>query len=50
MTCVRLCVEDITALHSMLIARSGGLETLGWGLADGSINEAELLDWIISHN
>ena len=25
------------------------LETLGWGLADGSISEAELLDWIASH-
>ena len=22
---------------------------LGWGLADGSITEAELLEWIISH-
>ena len=25
------------------------LESLGWGLADGSINESELIDWIISH-
>ena len=25
------------------------LETLGWGLADGSINEPELLEWIVSH-
>jgi len=77
-TCIRLSVEDVTALHSKLISRSGGLdgnkrigilammvflkmnglpiactnnelETLGWGLADGSISEAELLDWIIVH-
>ena len=26
------------------------LEWLGWGLADGSISEPELLDWIISHS
>jgi death-on-curing protein len=26
------------------------LETLGWGLADGSINEQELIEWIISHS
>jgi death-on-curing protein len=26
------------------------LETLGWGLADSSINEAELIEWIISHS
>jgi len=26
------------------------LETLGWGLADGSISEADLFDWIISHS
>jgi len=25
------------------------LETIGWGLADGSFTEAELLDWIFSH-
>ena len=126
MTCTRLSVNDITALHSKLISRSGGLdgirdanlldlsvnspyhtfggqylypthqamaahlafsliknhpfldgnkrigifammvflemnglpltctdielETLGWGLADGSISEADLLDWIISHS
>jgi len=25
------------------------LETLGWGLADSSITEAQLLDWVISH-
>ena len=25
------------------------LETLGWGLADGSITEPELLNWVISH-
>ena len=25
------------------------LETLGWGLADGSLSEAYLLDWIIAH-
>ena len=25
------------------------LETLGWGLADGSINESELIEWIISY-
>ena len=25
------------------------LETLGWGLADGSISEIDLLDWIIVH-
>ena len=126
MICIRLSVEDITNLHSMLISRSGGLdgirdnnlldlsanspyhtfggqylyptlhamaahlafsliknhpfldgnkrigifammvflkmnglpltctdnelETLGWGLADGSIAEAELLDWIIVHS
>jgi death-on-curing protein len=124
-TCIRLSVEDVIALHSMLISKSGGLdgirdinlldlsvnspyhtfggqnlypsiqamaahlafsliknhpfldgnkrigifsmmvflklnghpvtcsddelESLGWGLADGSITEAELLDWIIAH-
>jgi death-on-curing protein len=26
------------------------LETLGWGLADGSVSETELLNWIISHS
>jgi death-on-curing protein len=26
------------------------LETLGWGLADSSVNEAELIEWIISHS
>lgn len=26
------------------------LAALGWGLADGSISESELLDWIISHS
>jgi prophage maintenance system killer protein len=26
------------------------LETLGWGLADSSIDEAELIEWIISHS
>jgi death-on-curing protein len=26
------------------------LETLGWGLADSSINETELIEWIISHS
>ena len=125
MTCVRLSIEDITTLHSMLISRSGGLngirdtnlldlsvnspyhtfggqylyptiqtmaahlafsliknhpfldgnkrigiftmmvfleinghpltctddelETLGWGLADSSITESDLLKWINSH-
>ena len=125
MTCVRLSVEDITTLHSMLISRSGGLdgirdtnlldlsvnspyhtfsgqnlyptiqtmaahlafsliknhpfldgnkrigifammvfleinglpltctdkelEVLGWGLADSSITESDLLEWINSH-
>jgi len=26
------------------------LETLGWGLADGSISEPELIEWIVSHS
>jgi len=26
------------------------LETLGWGLADGSIEEPELIEWIVSHS
>jgi len=26
------------------------LETLGWGLADGSIDESELIEWIVSHS
>ena len=26
------------------------LKDLGWGLADSSISEAELVDWIISHS
>jgi death-on-curing protein len=26
------------------------LEKLGWGLADGSINEPELIEWIVSHS
>ena len=26
------------------------LAALGWGLADGSITEAELIEWIISHS
>jgi death-on-curing protein len=25
------------------------LETLGWGLADGSITEQQLIEWVISH-
>jgi len=25
------------------------LETLGWGLADSSITEADLLEWVNSH-
>ena len=33
-----------------LICTDNELETLGWGLADGSINESELIGWIISHN
>ena len=125
MTCIRLSVEDVKALHNRLISQSGGLcgvrdnhlldlsvnspyhtfggqhlyptlqamaahlgfslvknhpfldgnkriaifammvflkinglplactdnelETLGWGLADGSISEADLLDWVIAH-
>ena len=32
-----------------VISTDDELETLGWGLADGSITESELLDWIISH-
>ena len=89
MTCIRLSVENVIALHHRLISKSGGidgvrdfhpfldgnkrigilammvflkmnglqiictdneLETLGWGLADGSISEAELLDWVVSHS
>ena len=26
------------------------LETLGWGLADGSIGEPDLIEWIVSHS
>jgi len=26
------------------------LEMLGWGLADGSIGEPELIEWIVSHS
>jgi death-on-curing protein len=26
------------------------LEKLGWGLADGSIDETELIEWIVSHS
>ena len=26
------------------------LETLGWSLADGSIDEIELIEWIVSHS
>lgn len=26
------------------------LETLGWGLADGSITEPELSEWIVTHS
>jgi len=124
-TCIRLSIENVTALHSKLISQSGGsdgirdahlldlsvnspyhtfggqylyptlqamaahlafslvknhpfldgnkrigvlammvflkinglplsctdneLETIGWGLADGSVTEADLLDWIILH-
>ena len=33
-----------------LICTDNELETLGWGLADSSISEAELVDWIISHS
>ena len=34
---------DITCTNEELAA-------LGWGLADGSISKAELLEWIISHS
>ena len=33
-----------------LVCTDNELETLGWGLADGSITETELLDWIVSHS
>jgi len=33
-----------------IICTDNELETLGWGLADGSISEAELLDWVVSHS
>ena len=32
-----------------IVSTDDELETLGWGLADGSITEAELLNWIASH-
>jgi death-on-curing protein len=33
-----------------LVCTDNELETLGWGLADGSISEGELIEWIVSHS
>jgi death-on-curing protein len=33
-----------------LVCTDNELETLGWGLADGSIDEPELIEWIVSHS
>jgi death-on-curing protein len=30
-----------------IVCTDSELETLGWGLADGSISEGELIEWII---
>ena len=32
-----------------LTCTNNELEILGWGLADGSVTESELLDWVIFH-
>jgi death-on-curing protein len=32
-----------------IVCTDNELETLGWGLADGSIDESELIGWIVSH-
>jgi death on curing protein len=33
-----------------LVCTDSELEALGWGLADGSIDEPELIEWIVSHS
>jgi hypothetical protein len=47
-TCIkRIPADEIISLP--ITCSDNELETLGWGLADSSISEAELLEWIISH-
>jgi death-on-curing protein len=33
-----------------VVCTDSELETLGWGLADGSMSEPELIEWIVSHS
>ena len=40
----------LTMNGSPIICTDSELEALGWGLADSSITEADLLDWIIAHS
>ena len=57
-----LSKEQVIRIHSMLINQTGGINgieiectdeeliILGLGLAEGSINDIELLNWIINHS
>ena len=40
----------LTINGSPLTCTDNELEALGWGLADGSITEPELIEWIVSHS
>jgi death-on-curing protein len=40
----------LTINENPLNCTNSELEALGWGLADGSITEPELIEWIVSHS
>jgi death-on-curing protein len=46
-----LAMMDFLKINGLALACTDNeLETLGWGLADGSISEGELIEWIVSHS
>ena len=49
-TGVTIMIIFLKANGVEIICTNEELATLGWGLADSSITEAELLEWIISHS
>ena len=43
-------IEFADASTEEVMTAGDELETLGWGLAESSINEPELIEWIVSHS
>ncbi|GHV86994.1 hypothetical protein AGMMS50255_2900 [Spirochaetia bacterium] len=45
----RVTLEQVIEMHNALIAETGGeeLTKLGLGLAEGSIDEGAVIDWIV---